>query len=294
MNQIKIKEIYRDICRGYSIGSFKKKQFFFKHLNPIDYIHVEQTFQERMKEAEELGMLKFQDRLEEIIGSGFWDQSEENKIKEIQKRIDQVELGKMRAINFDAIQESNKLIKEYQEEIYQIELRRAALIGQTAEWFANNASVDKRIEISFFIDSSFETPLFSSEEIEYMDKDDAELATDLLNKFDESFSSQNLRFLSVQPFFQNVFSFADPISFFGRKGYELTNYQINLSSYAEYFKKLLKDCAGLDYESRCDPDKVEAFIIEKNNKLDDPQKGDADDPLMKMKKFEIEGEIPEN
>lgn len=293
MNQAEIKRIYKDVCHGYSCGNLNNDAVFFKHLTPIDYLEVEETYQERLKEAEELGMLKFQDRLTEIIDLGLWPEEEENRIKAIQKNIDQMEIGKLRSIDYSTIKDTEKIIEEYKNEIYQIEFRRAALIGQTAEWFANNASLDKRIELSFYSDPYLKQRAFSSEEIEYMSKEGADKASELLGFFDERFSSKNLRILSVQPFFQSVFSLCGPLEFFGKKGYELSNYEINLSNYGEYFKKLLKDCAGLDYESRCDPDKIEAFVIEKNNKLDAPQAGDSDDPLMKMNKIGFDGELPE-
>ena len=294
MNQAEVKRLYRDICRGYSCGKLDSSTVFFKHLTPIDYLEVEEIYQERLLEAQELGMLKFQDRLTEIIDFGLWPEDEEKRIKSIQRNIDQMEMSKLRAINYSTIKETEKIIEEYKLEIYQIEFRRAAIIGQTAEWFANNASLDKRIEISFYSDESLKQRLFSRDEIEYMEKERADKAINLLNSFDNELSQQNIRYLSVQPFFQNVFSLCSPLDFFKKKGYELTNYQINLASYAEYFKKWLKDCAGMDYESKCDPDKIEAFVIEKNNKLDHPQSGDSDDPIAKMKKMSFEGELPEN
>jgi hypothetical protein len=78
-------------------------------------------------------------------------------------------------------------------------------------------------------------------------------------------SITNIKKISISYFFTHFYNLSETgISFFGKPVSQLTFNQVNLLSYADYFKKIISN-NSIPPDIINDPDKIEEFVMRANN-----------------------------
>ena len=135
---------------------------------------------------------------------------------------------------------SKKKIEEASSKIYRRSLLRSELLGLTCDLYA-----DKKISEHYILFSlrKDDKPFLSTEEIEDLD---IETVSEIKSQYNEKmtkFSSDNIKRISVSPFFLNFYFLCDknPQVFYGKPIVELTFHQAELVTFARKYMNLMEN-----------------------------------------------------
>lgn len=236
-----LRQVFLDVCNGYSTVSLNGKQLFVKHLTHKDHLHFDDVYEAALKEAVDGGILKEKDRLEYLKKDGLWSDKQEAEIEQKKYYIQQLENGKKNLRYPSQLESQIKVMKAEEEILKKLEGKRTELIGMTAEGYAIKIQTDHYMLLSFFTDKELTKPLFTPEEFDSIDESDFEKLIFLYSGESIKCSDFNIKKLSFQDYFISYFYLCgeDLSQFFGKPISTLTFYQLKLISYGRYFKNLL-------------------------------------------------------
>jgi hypothetical protein len=172
-----------------------------------------------------------------------------------------------------------------------LKLRKNSYISKTAESYANQKTLNYKISQSFFSDKNCTKNIEDSEDETY------EELISIYYKFQEKFNHENLKRLSISPFFTNIFHMADDnvYNFYGKPIIQLTNHQVDLFMWGRYFKHVLSEHGNtIPKNVQSDPDKLINWIdLRRNAKdarvIDDDKGGNMTIVGAKKEDYEILG-----
>ena len=121
---------------------------------------------------------------------------------------------------------------------------------------------------SLYKDANLKIKNFSEKSFEEIDNEDLYILGDIYKKFVEKFSTLNIKKISLLPFYRNLYNLSNdnPYYLYGKRILDLTFYQIEVFSYARYFKNIISESKNPPPEDYLDdPDKIiEWFDSSKN------------------------------
>lgn len=270
---INLKKIYSDICLGYTESIFNGQSIYFKHLNTLDRLEVDDVYNNAVDRALELGLLHEQDMLDLFSKRGLWSVEKEKAISVVKREIDSLTAARQNLSYPGQLEEINKLLQESIATLTNLYLERSKLIGKTVEDFANQRANTEFIYLSSFSSKDLKNPLWGREHFNnFIDND---LLSPLLECYQGAFLSftvDNIKKIALEPFFQRPFSLLDnSAKFFDISVFKLTDYQVQLLDYGDYYNKLLEECYKAPLEIRRDPSKLEEFYSLQKNKAEMPE-----------------------
>lgn len=270
---INLKRIYSDICLGYTEAVFNGQPIYFKHLNTFDRSEVDDVYNDAVTRALELGLLHEKDALDLFSKRGLWPADKEKAISVAQREIDSLTAARQNLSYPGQLEEINKLLQESIATLTKLYSERSYLIGKTVEDFANQRANTEFIYLSSFLNKDLKTPLWEREHFNnFVDND---LLSPLLECYQSAFSLltiDNIKKIALEPFFQRPFSLLDnSAKFFDISVFKLTDYQVQLLDYGDYYNKLLEECYKAPLEVRRDPAKLEEFYLLQKNKAEVPE-----------------------
>jgi hypothetical protein len=161
-----------------------------------------------------------------------------------------------------------KEIESAQKDIDKLKLKKEHYIGITAESFANKKFTYYKLTQSYYKDEKLLEKLVGPDseidDIYYYE------LIELYNQFQDKLSGDNLKMLSISPFFTNLFYLCDDnaFNFYGKPIIQLTNYQVDLISLGRYFKNILSNHPNIPIDVRSKPDELMDWIEIKQNAKD--------------------------
>lgn len=268
--QSDLKGIFSDICRGYSEGTFRGKKIYFKHLTVLDRAALDRVYEDSLARNLDLGLNSREDLLKEAYELGTWSAEKEAALKTAIQTYERFSFSRSKSKNIEAAKGIVEGLKNYEEQIQKIQNEKDLLLVQSAEEFAMEESLERQINISSFADPALTIPFFDQSSFEYLRSESSYDFHTLRNLFVDSLnsiSSKTLRLISIQFFFQDIFSIYKeaPNQFFDKPAFMLTELQILLLRLGKYFHGVIELCDGNILKERNDPDVLESYAIIKNN-----------------------------
>lgn len=231
--------LFNDIVKGYSQSEYLNQPICIKHLDNDILGEYDRKYCYYYKKAENLP--SEDEQIKYLKENGFWVDTESRE-EELKKKLKRVRATLSNLFRRDERADLKKEIAAAEAELDKIEQDRNELMGITRENFASRKANEVVAFRSFFTDSSLSCPFFSPAAFDELE--DKELLT-IFRKYrevTESVSDRVIQIISIESFFQNLFSFCDNIyNFYGLPIVKLTNYQVKLYYYGSIFKNILQE-----------------------------------------------------
>lgn len=232
--------ILKEIKQGYSPAS----TFYIRHQSIDDECRYDELKDKYHALAIKRGVKTEEQQIAIAIKKGAWSNEKERKLN-----AEKIFLKNMQD-NYDKQAENLKKLLESDivkcfAKVQFLQSERDKLCGNTAEHFANKISAEKFILSLFYKSNDLKEPLFSKDDMDYMEEDEVRAYKELFYESNEKFRIAELKSLTCSPYFQNLYSTAKgPIEFFGKPTMELSNHQQTLLMYGDYFQSIISNIAG--------------------------------------------------
>jgi len=217
---------------------------FAKHFNFFDQIHLDSKYQESFDKAKNQGLPTRKERLDFLDKSGDWTKANEKKFINDKTFLSNLYETKAKMIVPAQAHAVQKNIDSISEKINKTEKERADMVGQVCENYANSHLNNATMTYILYEDVECTKPLFSNDDIEYIDNSDIGVLVRAYNSAVSVLSISNIKKLSISGFFTSYFALVEetPNVFFSKKEvYELSFYQLNLLSYAKVLRSIIRN-----------------------------------------------------
>jgi hypothetical protein len=255
-----LRTAYMDIVKGYSPAlSEKFGSFYIKHIDYECTEDLDEVKEKLFKKATKEGLPDAKQREKDIIEEGFWSKEKDEKIKKSKEFLSRLKETKAKVLLQKEIDSINEDIKKTEKELEELVLEKLELIGYTAEVYTAKKVNEYYLRTTSFKDKDLKTKLLSDEEFDYLQDPDVADLTKAFGKYSERFEEENIKRISLCPYFLNFFSLSEdnPMVFYGKPVVELTFNQVDLFSYGRYFKNMIQNMKRPLTESELDdPDKI--------------------------------------
>jgi hypothetical protein len=234
--------LLNDIRKGKS----KIGDFWIKHPNLSDEALLEDLYEKFFELSKSRKVKTEKEALEAAKKVGSWNEYLESEIarlhsfsSRLQETLDKTAFIKGQKESLEKDIEKNRI------KIRELEAKKFAAIGKTAESWANKMSSERYIFSLFFKDSDLKERRWPESEIEYLEDSEVSLAFNEFISFRERFSEESLKSLAVSPFCQNLYECADSaFTFYGKSSLELTQYQQKLFLYLKNYNNIIGCLSG--------------------------------------------------
>lgn len=263
----KLNKLFVDIIQGFSVIEIDDKKCYVKHSGIFDIENYNSKQKQFTSQAEEKGLMSKDNLLEFLESEDLWSKKEEAEIeaktieiKNLKNTIDNLLL--------EADKKNLKIrVQELSSELTKLLELRITLIKNTSEDYGEKKANEFFMFKSLFKDLELSELFFTEEE--FLELDSSELAN-LYKNYNEclsEFSDENIKQLSINGHFANIFSLysEDVSNFFKKHSIDLSFFQINLLNYAKLFKSILQN-REIPKNIQGDAQKILEHI-EKENKI---------------------------
>ena len=236
-----VKNTYLEIIRGFSFDS--EREIYVKHFTELEKIQVIRKRQEILDRTKSRGVKTERDALDYLISENLWSQGKEEEIASLELS---VEDNTRQANNMVVPAQKNvilSLVQKDKDALAKIRNERASLTGLTAEKYADEKYINHYLYFSFFKDPDLKLKFFSEEEFSDLEEDEINDYFRIYSSVLAKFSEDNLKKISVSPFFLNSVSFAyeDPRLFLDKGGLDYTNYQFEIFNLGKRNVRLMSE-----------------------------------------------------
>ena len=232
--------IVSEIFNEYSAIECSLGQIYLKHFNQLDTTKILLSKKNYVTQAEKRGLPTEESSLNFIIEEEMWD---EDKEKEIQKKTNFIENLRqgLTKLKLPSQRENHKeLIRAEQQKLKEVSEERNALIGLTAEKYAEKRANRDFFESIAYFDKELTKPVL--ENVTY-DNKELELEISQIQKdFFEKFSDGNISKAVLSNFYNPYLPFSDdPTQIFGKCLSQMTTFQLKMCTYGKTFLSIFKN-----------------------------------------------------
>lgn len=277
-----LRRAFVDICRGYSVAHYDGQPLYVRHLSHVDHLGYD-DLQARYEEDALLdGALREVTRLAQLRAQGLWSDAREAEIARQKDTIARFEDTIKNTPQPSVAASLASQLAGEKKRLNEMLSEKAALLGMTAEVYAQRRLNDHYVVTNLFADPQMTQPVWSAAVFDNLEEQTVDGILAAYHEAIEPCSDPYLRRLAVQDLFTSHFSQAadDLSTFYGRPLCWMTYYQIRLGAIGRYFRSLLGqlDVNRLPEEARTDPDAIERHFTAKR----------------KMEEMAAEGKVPTN
>jgi hypothetical protein len=267
-NQLLLKKAFREICLGYSPFTINGENLYFKHLTTFDKIRCDEFENKALNTAIRLGRKSEKELLDKAKSDGVWSDKDERRIVSYRKDISTMSKKKLESIWEDQIIQNQEAIDEYTKDLNDLLDRKSQLLKNSAESFSQQEYMINYIIESVYRDEGLKTQFWSNdEEKRHLDFKAISNYYNIYNMVFEKFSNTNIKKIAISNYLQDPLSVtSDPYFFFRKEACMLSDLQIKLIRYGNYYKDILAESYDAPEEDRDDPDLLEEWFILKRNR----------------------------
>ena len=249
---------YKEILLSHSLARYNKKFCYVKHFKDLDLSLFQENTDEYIIEAQEQGLETEEEKLIILCKGEHWTWEEEDEIKRLKDEVNDLNKTKSKLFIQSQIKEIEKKIKREAKKLAEISLRRAEVLGVTAEKFAEKKSNETLIFYSLFADRDLKESFFSKEEYDELHQGEIYKLMDIYNESSLKFSYDKLQLIAASSFFMSSYGLCadNPYTFFGKPVVEMSVYQTNLFSLGKHYKTILSQGKNPPEEYMNDPEKM--------------------------------------
>lgn len=264
----KLKLIFIDILRGYSIASYEKNNIYIKHHTNLDAGDIDYRKEDFRNKAIKSGLptLEFQEKY--IIKEGLWSEDKNQEIIKTRQFIGGLKKTKSKLFKESDIKEIQTSIDQHNLKLIELINEKKDLIGFTVEDYVLKKTNEYYMFISLFKEKNLEDSFFTKEEFDDLDNKNLFNLINIYNKISEDFKDVNLKRIALSPSYLSMFNLCDDnvYNLHGKAAIFLTFYQIELFSFARYFKNVVSNSKHKPPEDYYeDPDKLIEWIESSKN-----------------------------
>jgi len=268
LDKNKLRLLFIDILKGYSLSYYKSNKLYFKHNTSFDSGEIDHLKQEFIEKAKRNGLPTEDQKEEYLILEGIWSKESNEKIKKLKSDISTLRQTKSKLFKSDDINEFNRQIDEKKLELITLTVERKDLLGFTVEDYANKKINEYYMFNSLFKDKNLKDRYFSEQEFDELENKDISEILNIYNDINKNFVETNLKKISLSSYYLSLFNLCDENAYnlYGKPIIYLTFYQMEIFGYARYFKNALSEAkhkpANEYYE---DPEKLIEWLESSKN-----------------------------
>ena len=255
------KNIFKDICAGFSSIDTPFGKAYVKHINFIEQSYIEENRKKHLEYAKNNGLPSVKEALANLEEEGFWTKADESKISQEELFVKKIQDQKKTTYLKSQIDVFNAQIEEGLKRLNALKNTRNSYLGNTCENYADQKNTEDFLKFTMFKDSSLVQKMFSEEEVDEIPVSELGEIISKYNKINTQFTDLNIQKTTLQDFFSYYMSYSeDPIHFFGLPVTKLTFNQLRLLIYARYFKNIFTQNDNMPEEYRKDPEKIFDYV----------------------------------
>ena len=264
----KLRILFVDILKGYTIAYYKNSKLYFKHNTSIDSGDIDHIKQEFIEKAKKNGLPTEQEKEEYIIKEKLWSTEKNEEIKKIKSYTSGLKQTKSKLFKNDDIAQMNKQINQENVKLFTLIAERKDLLGFTVEDYANKKINEYYMFNSLFKDKDLKNKFFSEQEFDELENKDLSEILEIYNNMNKNYVDKNLKKIALSSYYLSLFNLSDdnPYYMYGKPIVYLTFYQMEVFGYARYFKNALSEAKHKPpdeyYE---DPDKLIDWLESSKN-----------------------------
>lgn len=238
-----LENIFLRLIQGFSRSEFSGTPVFIKHTDINDMGYLRSMYDKYFNKAKKMGVMTEKELLDFLDKEKTWTKEEEKEASKKRKEIVNLKKTVSNLIIKSQRKSMEENIEKLEKRIKVVEEKRSHLIKNTAEEYAERKSNESFIAHCFFKDEELTEKFFTYEEFEELDRLELSTLYDIYNKALSDFSTDNIRQISIEPFFTSILNlFGSNLSkFFNKNHFELSYYQINVLNYAKMFLNIFKN-----------------------------------------------------
>ena len=240
MEDAGLKVVFSEVLKGFTLVESKNYgKIQVKHFTNFDSAELDIKNKLFYDKAISQGLPSRNDRIEYLLKENIWTEEKNKEILQVKSMLSGLRNSKSKVFLQAHIDNINTQIGENQKKLADLEFEKEELIGFCAENYAS-----RRINEHYMYNAVLKDKgekLFGAEEFEELEENSLVELIGLYNRSTKKFDSNNLKKISLSPFFTNLFYLCENNAhvFFGKPLVNLTFYQIELFGYARYYKSLM-------------------------------------------------------
>ena len=268
LDKNKLRLLFIDILKGYSLSYYKDNKLYFKHNTSFDSGEIDHLKQEFIEKAKRNGLPTEDQKEEYLISENIWSKENNEKIKKLKSDISALRQTKSKLFKSDDINELNRQIDEKKLEVINLTVEKKDLLGFTVEDYANKKINEYYMFNSLFRDKALKDRYFSEQEFDELENKDISEILNIYNNINKNFIENNLKKIALSSYYLSLFNLCDENAYnlYGKPIIYLTFYQMEIFGYARYFKNALSEAkhkpANEYYE---DPEKLIEWLESSKN-----------------------------
>jgi len=237
-----IKTIYWEVMQCSSPIQYNKKTYYAKHISPKDAKDIEEKENSYYKKAMTHGLPTNKERIDRLITEKCFDEKSEKKIETNKLTLINLRRTKTKLTLSRDIAAVERQIKDIIEETEVIESKKSELLNDTCETYTAKRMTEFYVYYSIYKDKECEELAFTPEEFEELEQIEIYNLINCYFGFSTKFNHVNLKRLAVSACFLNYFHLCDDnaFNFYGKRICDLSFYQVEVFSYARYFKHIME------------------------------------------------------
>jgi len=243
LDKNKLRLLFIDILKGYSLSYYKDNKLYFKHNTSFDSGEIDHLKQEFIEKAKKNGLPTEDQKEEYLISENLWSKENNEKINKLKSDISTLKQTKSKLFKSDDINEFNRRIDQKKLELITLASERKDLLGFTVEDYANKKINEYYMFNSLFKDKELKERYFSEQEFDELENKDISEILNIYNDINKNFVETNLKKISLSSYYLSLFNLCDENAYnlYGKPIIYLTFYQMEVFGYARYFKNALSE-----------------------------------------------------
>ena len=240
MEDAGLKVVFSEVLKGFTLVESKNYgKIQVKHFTNFDSAELDIKNKLFYDKAINQGLPSRNDRIEYLLKENIWTEEKNKEILQVKSMLSGLRNSKSKVFLQAHIDNINTQIGENQKKLADLEFEKEELIGFCAENYASRR-INEHYMYNAVLNDKGEK-LFGAEEFEELEENSLVELIGLYNRSTKKFDSNNLKKISLSPFFTNLFYLCENNAhvFFGKPLVNLTFYQIELFGYARYYKSLM-------------------------------------------------------
>ena len=268
LDKNKLRLLFIDILKGYSLSYYRDNKLYFKHNTSFDSGDIDHLKQEFLEKAKKNGLPTEDQKEEYLIAENLWSKENNEKIKKLKSDISSLKQTKSKLFKSDDINEMNRQIDEKKLELINLTIEKKDLLGFTVEDYANKKINEYYMFNSLFKDKDLKNRYFSEQEFDELENKEISEVLEVYNNINKNFIENNLKKIALSSYYLSLFNLCDENAYnlYGKPIIYLTFYQMEVFGYARYFKNALSEAKHKPSDEYYeDPDKLIEWLESSKN-----------------------------
>lgn len=268
LDKNKLRLLFVDILKGYSLSYYKSNKLYFKHNTSFDSGEIDHLKEEFIEKAKKNGLPTENQKEEYLILENLWSKENNEKINKLKSDISTLRQTKSKLFKSDDINEFNRQIDQKKLELITLAAERKDLLGFTVEDYANKKINEYYMFNSLFRDKDLKDRYFSEQEFDELENKEISEVLEIYNNINKNFIENNLKKIALSSYYLSLFNLCDENAYnlYGKPIIYLTFYQMEVFGYARYFKNALSEAKHKPSDEYYeDPDKLIEWLESSKN-----------------------------